>query len=109
MRPVRGLPTVGAGQLLTVLLLTRLVGLPIIRSSSLAPLFGPSLRRALNFSGGFQRGRAYALQASDRIPFHRGGEIHGLRLYCFAPRGVLWKVRRAAVPVRAGRRRRRKI
>src|SRR5436305_15144925 len=53
MRRVPGLPTVGAGQLLTVLLLTRLVGLPIIRISSLAPLFGPSLRRALNFSGGF--------------------------------------------------------
>src|SRR5205823_2279695 len=53
MRRVPGLPTVGAGQLLTVLLLTRLAGLPIIRISSLAPLFGPSLRRALNFSGGF--------------------------------------------------------
>lgn len=34
------------------LLLTAAQRVSIIKPSSLAPLFGPSLRRALNFSGG---------------------------------------------------------
>src|SRR5712691_4910804 len=45
------LSTLRPGYFLTVSVLTRLSAVSIIRSSSFAPLFGPSLRRALTFPG----------------------------------------------------------
>jgi len=45
------LSTVGTGYFLTVAVLTSREAVSIIRNSSLAPLFGPSLRRALTFLG----------------------------------------------------------
>src|SRR2546429_6618324 len=55
MRTPSALPTVSAGYFLTASVLTRLQGLPIICTSSLAPLFGPSQRRALTFLGALRR------------------------------------------------------
>src|ERR1700704_2740366 len=55
MRASSALPTVSAGYFLTVSVLTRLQGLLIICTSSLAPLFGPSQRRALTFLGALRR------------------------------------------------------
>src|SRR6267143_3805971 len=55
MRAPSALPTVSAGYFLTASVLTRLQGLLIICISSLAPLFGPSQRRALTFLGALRR------------------------------------------------------
>src|SRR5260370_37592082 len=71
MRRAAMLSTVRTGYFLTVAVLTRHGAISIIRTSSLAPLFGPSLRRALTFLGpGIRAGRRPTRGARD-VPTER--------------------------------------
>ena len=71
MRHGAMLSTVHRGYFLMVSVLTGCMAVSIIRNSSFAPLFGPSLRRALTFLGPVARKRMPRKEFDVLLPVNR--------------------------------------